>query len=288
MAIYKKGSSGDVVKKIKDRLVELRYLSKSTHSTFGDDTCTAVKKFQKDNGLTSDGIVGEQTMSALFPVEKKEEPEVIDSSIMNISSEKLKLILNDLSTVSAKRKKIVKQALKNAYDYSKPDKYPYSLYIRGGNLYNKDLTPNIITAKTIEAGSIKYPQYYEGGSKEMMLKAVAYNPKTTGADCSGGIVGLMRYAGVVSPSFDASADSLCGNSHSRAIAKNELIPGDWVGRSGHIGLYVGGGYVVEWYGQNYGCQLTGLGTKRKAYDFVNKKYGTRSDWTKYRRPKYYS
>lgn len=150
------------------------------------------------------------------------------------------------------------------------------------------MTPNIITAKTIEAGSIKYPQYYEGGSKEMMLKAVAYNPKTTGADCSGGIVGLMRYAGVVSSSFDASADSLCGNSHSRAISKNELIPGDWVGRSGHIGLYVGGGYVVEWYGQNYGCQLTGLGTKRKAYDFVNKKYGTRSDWTKYRRPKYYS
>lgn len=108
MAIYKKGSSGDVVKKIKDRLVELGYLSKSTHSTFGDDTYTAVKKFQKDNGLTSDGIVGEQTMSALFPVEKTEEQEVVDSSITNISSEKLKLILNDLSTVSAKRKKIVK------------------------------------------------------------------------------------------------------------------------------------------------------------------------------------
>lgn len=180
------------------------------------------------------------------------------------------------------------EALRAAYDYENPRKYPYSLYIRGGNLYNKDLTINKITASSIEAGSKKYPDYYMGGSKEMMLAAVQFNTVTTGADCSGGVVGLMRYAEVVSPGFDANANSLCGNSHSRGISKSELLPGDWVGRTGHIGLYVGGGYVVEWYGQNFGCQLTGLGTKRKAYDFVNKKYGTRSDWTLYRRPKYYS
>ena len=122
----------------------------------------------------------------------------------------------------------------------------------------------------------------------MMLAAVKQHPgQITGADCSGGIVGLLRKFEIVKPTFDAIANGLCGSGHSRKISKADMIPGDWVGLSGHIGLYVGGGYVVEWYGQNFGCQLTKLGTKRKAWDFVGKRYRTRAEWTRYRRPKYY-
>ena len=64
------GTSGDEVQKIQDRLVELKYMSKST-GYFGSDTEKAVKAFQSRNGLTADGRVGAQTSSVLFSSDAK-------------------------------------------------------------------------------------------------------------------------------------------------------------------------------------------------------------------------
>jgi len=70
------------------------------------------------------------------------------------------------------------------------------------------------------------------------------------------------------------------------VQKSALRAGDWVGRDGHIGIYVGGGYVIEWMGKLFGCQLTQL-DNRRGYDFVGKKLRSKSGWTKFRKPKYY-
>lgn len=59
------GASGDDVTRIQDRLKELGYLSKVT-GYFGSDTETALKSFQKRNGLSADGKFGAQTNSKLF------------------------------------------------------------------------------------------------------------------------------------------------------------------------------------------------------------------------------
>ena len=278
---------GDDVRAVKDRLVALGYLYAATHDTFGDDTLAAVRAFQRDNGLEVDGIVGPLTWAALFDGEAKPAEPVDTARIPpNIGPAAATAIAAQLGTVSATRQKLVLEALRHAYDPAVPVKHPYSLYIRGGNLYNSDYTVNTITAARIEDGARRQPEYYSGGSKEMMLAAVAANPETTGADCSGGVVGLMRFARVVSGGFDATANGLCGSGHSTAIDKTGLRPGDWVGRDGHIGLYAGGGYVVEWMGQLYGCQLSRL-ADRQGYDFVSRRLRGRSGWTKYRRPKYY-
>ena len=246
-----------------------------------------------------DGIVGSKTWAALFAVDAPQEapkdepapeptPEPVGGIPANIGATASAAIRADLGKVSDLRQRIVLTALREAYDPEKPRDYPYSLYIRGGNLYNTDLSLNVIDSQRIETGAKRQPQYYSGGSKQMMLAAVKQHPgQITGADCSGGIVGLLRHFALVKPTFDAIANGLCDSGHSRKISKADLQPGDWVGLSGHIGLYVGGGYVVEWYGQNFGCALTKLGTKRKAWDFVGKRYRTRAEWTRYRRPKYY-
>lgn len=67
----RKGSSGDDVVYVQTRLIQLGYdLSPyGADGKFGAKTESAVKAFQKDNGLTVDGIVGIKTYSAL---ERKE------------------------------------------------------------------------------------------------------------------------------------------------------------------------------------------------------------------------
>ena len=62
---YSLGDSGDTVRKIQERLVELKYMSGVT-GYFGEHTETAVKRFQNQNGLKADGKVGAKTMEVLF------------------------------------------------------------------------------------------------------------------------------------------------------------------------------------------------------------------------------
>jgi hypothetical protein len=61
MAVYKKGSIGEVVKQIQNAL------GLKADGIFGRGTESAVKKFQKENGLYADGIVGKKTLEKLIP-----------------------------------------------------------------------------------------------------------------------------------------------------------------------------------------------------------------------------
>ncbi len=64
-ATYQKGSSGQKVTEIQTRLKEWGYYSGEVDGVFGSGTETAVKKFQRKNGLTADGKVGPATLAAL-------------------------------------------------------------------------------------------------------------------------------------------------------------------------------------------------------------------------------
>ena len=64
-SLSKYGSSGDEVKKIQEKLRAWGYYSGNVDGIYGSKTFEAVKKFQKKNNLTVDGIAGEKTLSAL-------------------------------------------------------------------------------------------------------------------------------------------------------------------------------------------------------------------------------
>lgn len=64
-ALSKYGSRGDEVKQIQTKLKKWGYYSGNVDGIFGSQTLQAVKKFQKKNGLTADGIVGTKTLAAL-------------------------------------------------------------------------------------------------------------------------------------------------------------------------------------------------------------------------------
>ena len=64
----RKGAEGNITKLVQERLISLGYdLSKyGADSNFGSETYEAVVKFQKDYGLSPDGIVGQNTWRKLL------------------------------------------------------------------------------------------------------------------------------------------------------------------------------------------------------------------------------
>ncbi len=61
----KKGDKGAAVKALQQRLKELGYYQNTCDSNYGDRTVDAVKAFQKNNGLTADGVAGPSTQKKL-------------------------------------------------------------------------------------------------------------------------------------------------------------------------------------------------------------------------------
>ena len=61
----KRGSRGDLVRQLQTRLRSWGYYSGTVDGVYGAKTESAVRAFQKRNGLTADGIVGQKTAAAL-------------------------------------------------------------------------------------------------------------------------------------------------------------------------------------------------------------------------------
>lgn len=59
------GSSGPEVKKLQNRLKELKYYNGVVDGDYGAGTTSAVKAFQANNNLTADGIAGPRTLEAI-------------------------------------------------------------------------------------------------------------------------------------------------------------------------------------------------------------------------------
>ena len=66
MPTLQKGSKGDDVKKLQQRLKDLNYLSGSVDGDYGNGTASAVSAFQKEAGLSETGIADEATQKALY------------------------------------------------------------------------------------------------------------------------------------------------------------------------------------------------------------------------------
>lgn len=64
-AVYQQGSRGATVRSIQKKLKNWGYYKGSIDGIYGAQTKSAVKYFQRKNGLTADGIVGNKTLAAL-------------------------------------------------------------------------------------------------------------------------------------------------------------------------------------------------------------------------------
>lgn len=131
-------------------------------------------------------------------------------------------------------------------------------YVYGaqGELYTPELAE-----KWLNAGR-KAPNGYE--REEYFLKLCARWFGTYVADCSGSIIAaIRRYV----PNFaDRTANTM--KRQFTEIGKISTIPeirGLAVWYSGHIGVYVGNGNVIEFRGTKYGCVKTALTSRHWQY-----------------------
>ena len=81
-AAYKRGSYGSTVRQIQEKLKTWGYYSGETDGIYGSKTEEAVKKFQKKNGLTADGIAGSATLKAMGISDKSATSQSVDIDLL--------------------------------------------------------------------------------------------------------------------------------------------------------------------------------------------------------------
>lgn len=86
-ALSRYGSRGSEVSKIQTKLKNWGYYTGSVDGIYGSSTLSAVKKFQRKNGLTADGIAGKATLEkmGIFSSSPKSSGSVSSSSLNLIS-----------------------------------------------------------------------------------------------------------------------------------------------------------------------------------------------------------
>ena len=90
-------STGDNVKSLQKSLISLGYLKGKADGVFGSKTEEAVKKFQKANDLTVDGLAGADTQGALKAVLKKKDNASTSKQVTPKTTEKLPTVLKSCS-----------------------------------------------------------------------------------------------------------------------------------------------------------------------------------------------
>lgn len=91
MGTLRKGSRGETVKKAQELLKSYGYNCGTVDGIFGAKTFEAVKAFQYDHGLIADGIIGENTWSALLACEN---PHLYTATISHLTYQQISSIIS--------------------------------------------------------------------------------------------------------------------------------------------------------------------------------------------------
>lgn len=200
------GMKGSDVQNVQQRLKELNYL-KTVDGYFGSGTENAVRAFQDRNGLSVDGKVGKNTMSVLMSSKAKKASSSSSSTSSGSSSSG--------SSSSGSSSSGSSSSGSSSSDSSGT--------IKGGASVETFLS----IAKS-KLGS----RYVTGGK----------GPNTF--DCSGFVYWCLNQAGVPQGYMTSSTWQKTTN-YQRISKMSDLQAGDVISYKGHVGIYLGGGKMID-------------------------------------------
>ena len=217
------GDEGADVESIQERLHELGYNVSAT-GYFGSDTTKAVAYFQRMSGLTDDGCVGAQTKEALYDKEAEHSIEYWERQKESSSSSSSSSKKSSSDSSSSKKSSSSGSSKKSNSDSS-------SSSGSSKKSSTKIADPGSVEAFITCAESLAGTPYVTGGKSE------------SGVDCSGFVylalknsgnsIGYMTSGGWASSGYDT------------VYSMGELQRGDIVCFSGHVGIYLGGGDMID-------------------------------------------
>lgn len=210
------GASGIDVGEIQQRLNDLGYEVSITRY-FGTQTTKAVKQFQKNNGLTADGTVGAATKEALFS----------SDAVRNKNSES-----SSSSSSSNKGNSSSGSSSSNKENSSSSG----SSSSNKGNSSSGGSNPGSANSSRVEA-------FIDAAESQLGKTYVLGGKGPDVFDCSGFIYYALNQSGY-SIGYMTSygwADS----SYPTVNGMDNLQRGDIICYNGHVGIYLGGGDMID-------------------------------------------
>ena len=240
------GMSGTDVEQLQARLKELGYLSVKVTGYFGSDTQKAVQAFQKANKLTADGKIGNQTREALYAA---------DAVTAKQAEE---------ATKTATPTKTATKTPTPATSTPKPETSQEA---------STEPTP------TPDAGlpspdSGRVETFIQYASTLLGKKYVLGGKGPDVFDCSGFVYYALNQSGVLSIRYMTSA-GWASSSYPTVKNKNDLQRGDILCFNGHVGIYLGGGQMLDASSDEGKIRITS-NIWNKSYWNKNFKYGKRA------------
>lgn len=211
--IVTEGDSGPDVQSIQERLAELGYAVGNT-GYFGTDTTKAVQYFQRMNGLTPDGNVGDDTRQALYS--QNAEPSLEYTAAKEAASQKSSAGKSSSSNV-------------------------------GGNnsAGNKATgTPAPAAPPAQPANSSKVEAFINAALAELGKTYVLGGKGPNVFDCSGLVYFALKASGNGIPYMTSYGWGGAGQ-YARISSMKDLQRGDVVCERGHVGIYLGNGQIVN-------------------------------------------
>lgn len=247
------GQSGDYVASLQDRLMTLGYLDIDEPTSFyGEATSYAVQLFQRQHGLETDGLAGQETLSLLFS--ENAQPYMMKLDTEGLDVENLQNQLMQLGYFNAAVDGYYGEATKLAVEAFQTNNLLEVSGIAGADTLSLLFSPDAIPASNLPTGEIAQANIrimietaYAQLGKKYVLGATGPNT----FDCSGLVYYCLRQAGSTRGRYDAAGYSSVSD-WQKITDIDALEVGDLLffynnafTRVGHVGIYIGNGMMID-------------------------------------------
>ena len=220
------GATGEAVRSMQKRLVELGYL-KSADGVFGEKTAAAVKRFQKAAGLTADGIVGNATLNAMNKSDAPYAPATgTDDTYIFANSSTTKLTREDILSVDKSLWPYARNEIyaRHGYVFEKSkfaDYFASKSWYRAGGFSTKDL--NSVEWYNMELIADMEKEYASSSTPSATAKPSTTTKPSTGSTTFDKLPDAVKAIGSDQYIFPNSSTTKLTKAEIRAIDK-ALLP----------------------------------------------------------------